>query len=183
MGEDNQSWGSLARLSYCDNNQSLREVPRMARLWIYKCNVNHPNSGQWEKFFDNYKGTGRWGGADNIKDPSSRRILLKELQKGDLILAWQVDRQVALGLCKLTKRPTEDDDFDILLTAVQRFPAPIKLLQWKKKSKALARGKGFIPGRQGTLFETNSDEAREILRRCGVYRQTLTRPRPRLSPR
>jgi hypothetical protein len=143
-------------------------------LWVYKCNINEDACGDWKEFFEgDRKGTGEWGGTWCIKNPYSRQILREEMEKGDLVLAWQTDQQQAVGLCRvvaLLDGPDDGQDIDtaIYLETVMRFPIPIKLLAFKKQYPELINGNAFKQGKLGTLFDTKPDEARVILQLCGV---------------
>ncbi len=146
-------------------------VPRDVPLWVYKCNSQSAVGGHWKDFFSRSE-PGPWGGTHCINSAASRKIIRKHLQVGDYILAWQTDEKVAWGLCRVVELRREGTDIRILLQAVQRFPSPIPLLDWKKKSPALAAGIAFQPAKVGTLFATTPEEAREIRRICCVPGQT-----------
>ncbi len=142
-------------------------VPRAFPLWVYKCNSKSSVGGHWEAFFSRSE-PGPWGGTHCINSAPSRKIIREDLRVGDYILAWQTDEKVAWGLCRVVELRREGTDIRIVLQAVQRFPSPIPLLAWKKKSRALAAGIAFQPAKVGTLFATTPEEAQEILRICRV---------------
>ncbi|SRR5258706_15870104 len=85
---------------------------RRKRLWVYKCNErDEPYQtawGNWDDVFDKPEEQ-EWGGEWGIKSPASIHILRQEMRPRDLILSYQTDRKVAVGLCELTKL-TEDQD-------------------------------------------------------------------------
>ena len=149
----------------------------MRRLWVYKCNATDPNNegqGDWDYFFKKMRGRGRWGGTDCIFNPSSRQILLEEMKKGDLVLAWQTDRRVAIGLCVVDLLQIMGGEANIHLKKLMVFPGSVAILGHKKSSRALAEGKAFVQGKLGTLFETTPEEAQEIARLCGFSSQLGT---------
>jgi predicted RNA-binding protein with PUA-like domain len=138
----------------------------MPKLWVYKCNSGSSAQGDWERFFED-GGAGEWGGTEYIRNASSTHIVREELSPGDLVLAWQSDRQSALGLCRVTKLKHEQNEVWIILDTVCRFDNPVKLLSFKKQSRALRNGLAFVQGRQETIYPTTPEEANEILRLCG----------------
>ncbi len=163
-----QSFGEI--LSYLDSVGPLGRPVSPATappLWVYKCNSFSAAGGHWDHFFDHI-GNGRWGGTHCIKNRASVKIIHERLQVGDLVLAWQTNERAALGLCRVSDLRWNGADIEIFLQVVQRFPSPVPLLRWKKKSPALEKGKAFQPANVGTLFETTAAEAREILRICNV---------------
>ena len=113
-------------------------------------------------------GEGEWGGTWCINNRASRKIIRERLKVGDLVLAWQSDKQAALGLCRVSELADDGQDIGIVLETVMRFEQPVKLLEWKDHSPALANGKAFRQGNAGTIFETTPAESAEILRICEV---------------
>lgn len=138
------------------------------RLWVYKCNAKADAQGDWNYFFDEMDGQGEWGGTWCINNHASRKIIRERLQVGDLVLAWQTDKQAAYGLCRVAALEDHGEETGIVLETVMRFAQPVKLLGWKERSPALENGKAFRQGNAGTIFETTPAEAAEILRICGV---------------
>lgn len=145
-------------------------------LWVYKCNATSSAEGEWDYFFDDVGGEGEWGGTWCINNHASRKIIRERLQVGDLVLAWQTDKQAAYGLCRVAALEDHGDDTGIILETLMRFAQPVKLLEWKERSPALADGKAFRKGNAGTIFETTPAEATEILRICEVDLAVLRRP-------
>ncbi len=145
-----------------------RRVPKSDTLWVYKCNARSGAEGDWNYFFDEMDGEGEWGGTWCIKNRASRKIIRERLKVGDLVLAWQSDKQAALGLCRVSELADDGQDIGIVLETVKRFEQPVKLLEWKGRSPALANGNAFRQGNAGTIFEATPAEAAEILRICGV---------------
>ena len=143
------------------------ELGPLPVLWIYKCNIASPHNGDWTYFFEELGGCSEWGGTWSIDSNASLQFLREEIQVRDLMLAWQSDRQAAVGLCRVTGLPFDGYETSIFLETLMRFARPIKLLKLKKQYDALAKGRGFQPG-GGTLFATTSAEAKAIFRLCGV---------------
>lgn len=143
----------------------LRFIPP---LWIYKCNIESLQNGDWKVFFEREReGDGEWGGTWCIESKTSLKFLREEIQVRDLMLAWQSDRREAVGLCRVADLPDDGGEISIVLKTVMQFANPVKLLPYKKIHDAIKHGKGFQPG-GGTLFATTSPEAKVILRLCGV---------------
>jgi hypothetical protein len=153
------------------NSANPRPIPP---LYVFKCNVKDPSAGDWSYFFDKMKGRGRWGGTWCIKNSASRNILLNRLRVGDLILAWQSDKQVACGLCRVSKLKTNRKDTSVFLATISRFDPPVRLLAFKAVYPGLANGKAFQQGRMGTLFDTTRAEAQAILAGCGITKIDVT---------
>jgi hypothetical protein len=145
------------------------------RLWVYKCNARNPPqrvvSGDWEDFFAG--GTQEWGTTQTIGSAVSLRILWEEINVGDLVLAVQTDRRVAVGLCRvaeLNDYPGEDGriERELILEPVQLFERPVRLYDLKKTRSALARVQALRQGPIQSLYATTAAEARVLLRACGV---------------
>lgn len=163
------TWSDLAASNPEDTIKSPSHFANQ-RLWIYKCNAKEGVRGNWDYFFDNVIDELDWGSTrdDSIKSNASRKILRQEMQVGDLILAWQSDMKVAIGLCRVAELENDGDDVTILLETVNRFKKPVNLLEWKKKYPALRDGIGFQQGSAGTIHATTAPEAAAILKICGV---------------
>lgn len=167
-----QTFGEI--IAYLPEEPTL---PALA-LWVYKCNATSSAQGDWDYFFDEVggQGEGEWGGTWCINNHASRKIIRERLQVGDLVLAWQTDKQAAHGLCRVAALEDDGQEIAIILASVMRFAQPVKLLEWKERSPALANGKAFRKGNAGTIFETTPAEAAEILRICEVDLAVLQGP-------
>jgi hypothetical protein len=82
--------------------------------WMYKCNSRgHPCqvvSGDWDKFFTKNK-VDRWGSTEWVPD-------LGDARPGNIILAYQTDRNELVGLAKVIALKSRGKFFDLVL--VQR---------------------------------------------------------------
>jgi hypothetical protein len=124
--------------------------------------------GDWEWFFEN-PGDGRWGGTWGIGNPASRRILLKEIQAGDLILAYQTDRRAAIGICEvLDLAEDQEGETEIFLKPIERLARPVDILSLKRSDPSVAEIRAFRQGQVQTLYETSQEEARTLLEVCGA---------------
>ena len=149
----------------------------MNTLWVYKCNRSAESQGDWDEFFDCIV-CGIWGGTWATTNSSSLKIIREEMQVGDLVLAWQSDKRLAIGLCRVKDLTEDGEKTHIVLDTIERFTIPVNLLKFKKGNRALMSGKAFRQGQMGTIFETTPDEAKEILRICGV-KTLVIQPRKR----
>jgi len=74
------------------------------KLWVYKCNSRNlpyqPAYGDWRDFFDIGKEQD-WGSTDWIP-------ALADLNVGDLIIAYQTNRNELAGLAKVTQTSEKD---------------------------------------------------------------------------
>lgn len=143
----------------------------LKELWVYKCNTNSPQQGDWNYFFSGYKGG--WGSKGDFGG-RSRRMFLEEITPGDLVLAYQTDDEAAIGLCRVERFSSQGGQREkVFLKPLKRFRNPIKLHELKKKSPALARVRALRNGSaQGALHATTPEEALELLDACGVRTDT-----------
>lgn len=144
-------------------------------LWVYKCNAEkgpHQSSwGDWNDFFSNPR-DGRWGGSWGIKNPISLDILWHRMKPGDLVLAYQTDKQAAIGLCRLERFIDQYGEREMVLKPMERFARSVKLHALKKTNPALAQVRALRRGIIQTLYETSRGEARALLVACGASHQT-----------
>lgn len=153
------------------------DASSLPTLWIYKCNIKSEHRGDWAVFFGaGRRGNGEWGGTWSTDSNASRKRLFEDVQVNDLMLAWQSDRQEAVGLCRVADLPYDHDyhgEISTILETRMVFTKPIKLLKLKKVYPALKYGTGFQPG-GGTIFATTSEEAKLVYQLCGVPASLLT---------
>lgn len=99
--------------------------------------------------------------------PSLR--ILDEMQIGDHVLSWQVDKRAALGIAIVDRiKPRRDGEFDLVLSPETRFASPVPLLDLKRSDEQLARVRALKPG-GGTLFRTTPAESRTLRARCRAW--------------
>jgi hypothetical protein len=140
------------------------------RLWVYKVNIDEENAayGDWEQLFDDLVATGipqAWGGAWATNKPNDKRHFT-ELTSGDRILAWQSNRQVAVGLLEVDR--VENGGDDVFLKMLERFTQPVPINKLKKVHPGLRDVSAFKQGHAGTLYATSSDEAALLLKVCAA---------------
>ncbi|MDX1963969.1 MAG: protein kinase [Pirellulales bacterium] len=143
-------------------------------LWVYKCNAKSEAAGDWKKHvFNKNSKVISWGHVhDDIKEGSiqshaSRKLVLEQMQVGDLVLAWQSDRKQAIGLCRVYDLNVKGKVTRIVLEKVFKFAHPVNLLEYKNSEPVLMNCSAFKQG-AGSIFETTPDEAKKILEICGI---------------
>lgn len=142
----------------------------MTSLFVYKCR-NDPGTtnaayGDWQSTL-NRKAPFVWGGAWATRSAYSRRLFQDELAVGDLILAWQVDKQGAVGVCEFTGFKSTQRGQEVKLKWVEVFPSPVPLNVLKKTDRRLQAVKAFRQGFTATLYDTTKQEAHALLAACG----------------
>lgn len=148
----------------------------MTALWVYKCRKGRLGEdgieyGDWNRLFDH--GRMDWGTTREIKSAQSRKLIREDMRQGDLVLAWQTDRQEAVGICRvhdITRigHPDGTSEHIVVLDPEQRFDPPVKLLELKRSDAALASVAAFGRVVPATVYSTTPDEARILLDRCGM---------------
>ncbi|MGB9623809.1 MAG: protein NO VEIN domain-containing protein [Phycisphaerae bacterium] len=142
----------------------------MRKLWVYKCNARGQwASGDWALFFDD-PDSGEWGNTrDHIHNPAARKIAREEMQRGDLVLAYQTDRRTAIGLCEVVKlKKDADGEVTIFLKPLERFPEPVPIHDMKRSNPGLREVRALRPAVVQALYETSPEEARTLLEACGA---------------
>lgn len=154
-------------------------------LWVYKCNSKSHGqiaTGDWNEFFAGPQ-PGGWGGSDCMGSPRSLDIVWNRMQPDDLVLCWQTDHQIAVGLCRIDSLYDWVDDAGekqrrIFLEMLgEPFSPPVPILQMRKHDRALSAVRCFQQGLVQTLYETDDAEATKLLRACGISPLALTKLR------
>jgi hypothetical protein len=142
----------------------------VSALYVYKCR-NDPTGGNvsygdwFDVLVDNRPFM--WGGAWATAQPRSRRLFEEDLAVGDLILAWQSDRQAAVGVCKVDSFKSTKRGQEVMLKWLDRFDPPVHINQAKRSNQRLAAVRAFKQGNAGTLYPTTRPEAWVLLEACG----------------
>lgn len=131
-------------------------------IWIYKCNARqHPSwvlSGNWEDVFKS-KRTQEWGSTQWVPD-------LARAQPGDVIIAYQTDRNELVGLARVVDLRPRQGFVDLMLRPIRRIGMKVRPL--KKANGRIAA----IPALQGgpirTMYEISAEDARRLLRAAGT---------------
>lgn len=146
-------------------------MTRVRALWVYKCDARERGDlefGDWLDFFElaSKRSPVSWGSTEWIRSNASRKHIREEMFAGDLILAWQVDRAEAVGLCRVAAVRERDGWHDMFLEAVEEFDEPVRIRHLRREDPTLWQVRAFRPGSQGTIFATSPHEAQLLLRAC-----------------
>jgi len=139
------------------------------KWWMYKCNSrNLPHQrayGDWRDFFDMGKEQ-HWGTTDWIP-------ALADLNVGDLIIAYQTNRNELAGLAKVTQ--TSQKDGYIYLKPLESINVRVRPL--KKANPNIASIQALQPGPIKTIYPISDTDARQLLKAArSTYRIISTRP-------
>ena len=141
-------------------------------LWVYKCK-NDPGTqnlayGNWSTVFKRPWKNTPWGGAWVTGKPDGKIIFDDDIQKGDLVVAWQTDKGHAVGLCEVVGwKASKVDGRDLVLLPVEEFDPPVRLHDLKRTTHPkLATVSALKPGNVATIYRTSRSEARLILQAC-----------------
>lgn len=151
----------------------------MTSLFVYKCR-NDPGTtnaayGDWESTVKR-KAPFVWGGAWATRSAYSRRLFEDEIGVGDLILAWQVDKQGAVGVCEVTDFKSTQRGQEVKLQWIEVFPSPVPINVLKRSDAELRKVKAFRQGFTATLYDTTKKEAHTLLKACGSQLARRFRP-------
>jgi mRNA-degrading endonuclease RelE of RelBE toxin-antitoxin system len=73
--------------------------------WVYKCNSRNREYqrafGDWREFFEENEPDQHWGKSEWVPD-------LARLKQGDLVIAYQTDRNEIVGLAKVRQSTRQD---------------------------------------------------------------------------
>src|SRR6266571_4794967 len=141
-------------------------------FWIYKCNSHqHPHQvafGDWDEFFAR-RGNGEWGSTKIVPE-------LAKASRGDVILAYQTDRNELVGVTRVVRLRPLGGYLDLILEPLEELRVKVRPL--KRSSRAIARIPALQPGPIRTLYTLSSSEADRLLRaaraRYKVDLQTAT---------
>lgn len=127
-------------------------------IWMYKCNArNAPHQveyGDWEEFFGDGK-TSQWGSTEWVP-------ALREAKSGDLILAYQTDRNELVGTAQVVEWRRRGRYQDIVLKPLDRIGVKVRPL--KKSDPRVARIPALRPGPVRTLYSLSRPDANRLLK-------------------
>lgn len=126
-------------------------------FWVYKCNAKeHPNhvcSGDWDAVFSR-SGSRRWGTTEDI--PAFRN-----LNKGDLVIAYQTDRNELVGLVEVVKMKKRGQFLDVIVQPVEEVR--VKLRPLKGIDARVAALSIFKQGNEGTVYPVSTTDAWHLM--------------------
>ncbi len=133
----------------------------MPAWWIYKCNSQcreyQSLYGDWRDYFEGDHNE-EWGNSDAVP-------ALEQLHKGDMIIAYQTDRNELVGLARVYQTCAKDRY--LYLRVVERLLSPVKVRPLKKADREIEA----IPALQGgpikTIYPISYAHAMRLLRAAG----------------
>lgn len=130
--------------------------------WVYKCNSKNREYqvayGDWDSFFDRSR-VGRWGSTK--WGPS-----LAKLTPGDMIVAYQTDRNKVVGTCRMVRFKKNGPYKIVYLEPLERIGVKVRPL--KEADPRIAAIPAFQGGPIMTLYSISEDDARLLLEAAGA---------------
>lgn len=131
-------------------------------FWIYKCNsLQRPYQvtyGDWSDFFVGARERA-WGTTEDVPAVS-------DAKRGDIILAYQTNRNELVGLARVAALRPRDNHLDLILKPIRKIGVKVRPL--KKSDRKIAAIPALQPGPIRTLYEITASDARHLLRAAGV---------------
>jgi hypothetical protein len=129
-------------------------------FWVYKCNNSESDhkvyAGDWSVFFDSPDEFSDWGSTEVVPK-------LRQLVPGDMVVAYQTNRNALVGLAKVHDMvDVGDGELEVVLEPVQRW-SEIKVKPFRSNPD-FAAIRAFAPGFPRTLYALREDEYRTLLR-------------------
>ena len=136
--------------------------------WVYKCN-NQNNwyqgaYGDWLDYFDGDPDQ-QWGSTDRVP-------ALAKLKKGDMLIAYQTDRNELIGLVRV-RQSCEQDTF-VYLEPVEKIKS-VKVRLLKKSDPQIAVIPAFKPGPIQTIYGISEADAKRLLKAAGSTYSFVTK--------
>lgn len=126
--------------------------------WIYKCNAKkHPYqvaSGDWDEVFASVEPSS-WGSTEWTDE-------LRKARAGDVILAYQTDRNELVGLARVVRFESRKGYRDIILRPLEELRVKVRPL--KKASRDIGRIDALQPGPIHTLYSISATDADKLLK-------------------
>lgn len=135
--------------------------------WMYKCNnrrlAHQVAYGDWAEFFA--RGRASWWGSTEWVPQLANAV------PGDVILAYQTDRNELVGLATVIRQRRRSHYQDLILRPEQEIHIEIRPL--KRSNPAIARIPALQPGPIRTLYEVSDADALRLLRAAGVAARAI----------
>ena len=143
--------------------------------WIYKCNSrgreHQVTWGDWDHFFSGQT-KGEWGSTEWVPE-------LAKAQRGDMVLAYQTDRNELVGVVEVVELRRRGPYEDLILRPHEELRRKVRPL--KKQSSAVARIPALQPGPIQTLYPISEADFDRLLRAAGSqYKSAALQPIPEL---
>jgi hypothetical protein len=131
-------------------------------FWIYKCNTKeHPYQvavGDWDDFF-RFKRPQRWGSTEWIPG-------LIKAQPGDVIIAYQTNRNELVGLARVLRHKRRGQYLDLILKPIRTIRVKVRPL--KLANRSVGAIPALHPGPIRTLYKISTPDARSLLAAAGI---------------
>jgi hypothetical protein len=130
--------------------------------WIYKCNSRQHSDqvawGDWRDFFD----------GDSEREWGSTRWVpaLADLSPGDMILAYQTDRNELVGLAEVATLAKRRKNLDLILRPIERIGVKVRPL--KNADLRIASIPALQPGPIMTVYPIEVEDAHRLLTAAGA---------------
>jgi hypothetical protein len=127
------------------------------KYWVYKCNSrggeHQVAEGDWNEVFSSVGATD-WGSTEWIPQ-------LKEAARGDLILAYQTNRNELVGVVRVERVQKRGRHLDLYLKPVEELRVKVRPL--KQASERIDRIPALQPGPIKTLYDISKADAERLL--------------------
>ena len=137
-------------------------------FWVYKCNdTDHPDQvvhGDWEHVSGARKPV-EWGSTEYSSD-------LKKLAIGDLLIAYQTERNEVVGLAEVVQFKPFGQYQRLYVQAVERFGVLLRPL--KKIDARIRAMDAFKAGPIRTIYPITTSEAWHLIAVIKAQRQLQT---------
>jgi hypothetical protein len=131
------------------------------KWWIYKCNSRqHPDQvvyGDWRDFFDKGR-IAEWGSTEWVP-------ALELLTRGDMVIAYQTDRNELVGLTSVHSLRRRSGYFDLFLEPLEEIGVKVRPL--KKLDPIIAAIPALQSGPIKTVYDISPSDAQALLRAAG----------------
>jgi len=131
--------------------------------WVYKCNSKnreYQNAyGEWKSFFIKPWGVQEWGSTKDVPR-------LAQLSQGDMILAYQTDRNEFVGICRVAQFRNEHSHRVLYLEPVEAVGVKVRPL--KLADPRVATIPAFQPGIIKTVYRISNLDVSVLLDAAGA---------------
>ena len=131
--------------------------------WVYKCNSRQHEYqreyGDWRDLFGKNQ-TDDWGSSELVPD-------LARLKRGDMVIAYQTDRNELVGIAEVHQ--TCERDTYLYLTPIKTIGAKVRPL--KKSDPEIASIPALQPGPVKTIYEISTHDAQILLKAAGTIHE------------
>jgi len=135
----------------------------MPAFWVYKCNSKEHEYqrtyGDWAEVFATRRPR-RWGTTEIVPQ-------LREARVGDIVIAYQTDRNELVGTARVTRWQRRGRFRDLILKPMRTIGVRVRPL--KAADPRVARIPALQPGPIRTLYSISRADASALLKAAGVH--------------